>query len=129
MSEPFSKKFNQWGVWIFEYLNKITLKYYLHSQSCYFRRTNIFRYLVGKCVASQYIRIFVWYIMLHPNIFVYLFVSVCSKNSDFQIYSNIYWQIYSFAQIFVDFFKANIFGYSFDTFFPSWIYSDIHSKC
>ena len=27
-------------------------------------------------------------------------------------------QIYSFVKIFVDIFKANIFGYSFNTFFP-----------
>ena len=35
------------------------------------------RYLFGKYVTSEYIRIFVWYIMWHLNIFRYLFVSVC----------------------------------------------------
>ena len=44
-------------------------------------------------------------------------VTVCSKYSDIRIYSNIYWQIYTFAQIFVNFFRANIFRYSYDTFF------------
>ena len=43
---------------------------------------------------------------------------MCSEYSDIQIYLKIYSQIYSFAQTFVDFVKANIFGYSFDTFFP-----------
>ena len=56
-------------------------------------------------------------------------VSVCSEYLDIQIYLNIYWRIYSFAQIFVDFSKANIFGHSFETFFCSWIYSDIHREC
>ena len=54
---------------------------------------------------------------------------VCSEYSDIQIYSNIYWQIYSFMQISVDVSKANIFGYSFKTFFSSWIYLGIHSEC
>ena len=49
--------------------------------------------------------------------------SVCSEYSDIRIYLNIYWQIYSFIQLFVDFSEANIFRHSF-----SWIYSDIHSE-
>ena len=48
-----------------------------------------------------------------------LSLSVCSEYLNIQIYLNIYWRIYSFAQIFVQFFKENIFGHSFQTFFPS----------
>ena len=43
---------------------------------CYFCRTNIFGYLFGKYVASEYIWIFVRYIMWHPKLFGYLFVSI-----------------------------------------------------
>ena len=43
---------------------------------CYFRNTNIFGYSFGKFVASKYIRIFIRYIMWHPNIFGYSFVSI-----------------------------------------------------
>ena len=68
--------FNQWLVWTFEYLNKITLKYYSCSYLCYFRRTNIFGYSFGKCVVSEYIRIFVRYMTWHLNIFGYSFVSI-----------------------------------------------------
>ena len=60
----------------YKYLNKMTLKYYSYSYLCYFRNTNIFGYLFGKYVASEYIRIFIRYIMWHPNIFGYLFVSI-----------------------------------------------------
>ena len=35
-------------------------------------------------------------------------------------------QIYSFTKIFVDFFRENLFGYSFVIFLSCWIYSDIH---
>ena len=56
----------------YEYLNiQIKLPY-----SYFFRRTNIFGYLFGKYVASENIRIFVCYILWHPNIFIYLFVSI-----------------------------------------------------
>ena len=54
----------------------MTLKYYLYSYSCYFWSMNIFGYSFGKYVALTYIRIFVWYIMWHLNIFRYLFVSI-----------------------------------------------------
>ena len=66
--------FNQWGVWIFKYLNKMTLEYYLYSYSCYFRNIYIFKYLFGKYVASEFIWIFIRYIIWHPNIFGYSFV-------------------------------------------------------
>ena len=36
--------------------------------------------------------------------------------------------IYSFAKIFIDFSKANLFGYSFVIFLSRQIYSDIHSS-
>ena len=52
----------------------MTLEYY--SYSCFFRNTNIFRYSFGKYVASKKIRIFILYIIWHPNIFGYLFVSI-----------------------------------------------------
>ena len=58
------------------YSNKITLKYYLYLYFCYFQHTNIFGYSFGKYVASEYILIFVRYIMWHPNIFRYLFMSI-----------------------------------------------------
>ena len=70
------KFFNQWWVRIFEYSNKMTLKYYSYLYSCYFRNTNIFGYLFGKYVAYKYIWIFIRYIMWHPNIFGYPFVSI-----------------------------------------------------
>ena len=70
------KLLNQWWVWIFEYSNKMTLKYYSYLYLCYFRNTNIFGYLFGKYVASEYIQVFIWYIMWHPNIFGYSFVSI-----------------------------------------------------
>ena len=54
----------------------MTLKYYLHLYSCYFRSTNIFGYSFGKYVAIKYIWIFVWYILVHPNTFGYSFVSI-----------------------------------------------------
>ena len=54
----------------------MTLKYYSYSYLCYFRNTNIFGYSFGKYVASEYIRIFIRYIMWHPNIFGYSFVSI-----------------------------------------------------
>ena len=66
----------QWWVQIFEYLNKMTLEYYSYSYSCYFQSTNLFGYSFGKYMASEYIWIFVWYIMWHPNIFGYSFVSI-----------------------------------------------------
>ena len=68
--------FNQWWVWIFEYSKNITLEYYSYSYSCYFRKMNIFGYLFGKYIASEYIRILIRYIIWHPNIFGYLFVSI-----------------------------------------------------
>ena len=37
---------------------------------------NIFGYSFGKYVASEYIQIFVWYIMWHPNIFGDSFVPI-----------------------------------------------------
>ena len=49
----------------------MTLKYYSYSYLCYFRNTNISGYSFGKYVASKYIRIFIRYIMWHPNIFGY----------------------------------------------------------
>ena len=54
----------------------MTLEYYSYLCSCYFRNTNIFRYLFGKYIASKYIRIFIRYMMWHPNMFRYLFVSI-----------------------------------------------------
>ena len=56
-------------------LNKMTLEYYLYSYLCYIRSTNILGYSLGKYVASKYIRIFIRYILWHPNKFGYLFVS------------------------------------------------------
>ena len=77
MSEPFSKNFfKHWWVWIFEYFNIITLEKFSYFDLCYLWRTNIFRYLFSKYVASKYIWIFIWYILWHPNIFKYSFVSI-----------------------------------------------------
>ena len=53
----------------------MTLEYYSYY-SCYSRNTNIFGYSFGKYVASEYIWIFIRYIMWHPNIFWYSFVSI-----------------------------------------------------
>ena len=63
------------NIQILKYLNKMALKYYSYLYLCHFC-TNIFRYSFSKYVASEYIRIFVWYIMWNPNIFGYLFVSI-----------------------------------------------------
>ena len=51
-------------------------KMYKYLNICYFRSTNIFGYLFGKYVASEYIWIFVLYIMRHPDIFRYSFVPI-----------------------------------------------------
>ena len=76
-SEPiFKNVFNQWLIWIFEYLNKITLKYYLYLYLCLFRITNQFGYSFSKYGALENIQIFVPYIMWPLNIFIYLFVSI-----------------------------------------------------
>ena len=68
MSEPFKKNLISVE---YEYLNKISLQYYLYSYMCYLQSTNIFGYSFSKYVASEYIQIFVRYIMWHPNIFGY----------------------------------------------------------
>ena len=73
---PLKKFYYQWWVKIFEYSNKMTLEYYSDSYSCYFRSTNIFGNLLGKYVAPEYIRIFIRYILWHPNIFGYSLVSI-----------------------------------------------------
>ena len=54
------------------------LKYYSYSYLYlyYIRNTNIFGYLFGKYVATEYIWIFIRYLMWHPNIFGYSFVSI-----------------------------------------------------
>ena len=54
----------------------MTLKYNLYLYLCYFWSTIMFGYLFGNYVVLKYIQIFVWYIMWHPNIFGYLFLSV-----------------------------------------------------
>ena len=78
MSEPFSKtskisdEFEYSNIW----RKKTTLKSYLYLYLCYFQNMNIFGYLFGKYVTSEYIQIFVRYIMWHQNEFRYSFLSI-----------------------------------------------------
>ena len=57
MSEPFGKVTT---IRVFKYWNKKALKYYLYLYLCRFPSKNIFDYLFGKYVASEYNCIFVW---------------------------------------------------------------------
>ena len=71
MSEPF--KLICSIIDMYKYLKNMTLEYlYL----CYFRNTNIFGHSFGKYAAFKDIHIFVRYIILHPNLFGYSFVSI-----------------------------------------------------
>ena len=47
------------NIWIFEYSNKMALKYYSYSYSCHFSSTNIFGYSFVDFWTTEYIRIFV----------------------------------------------------------------------
>ena len=67
------------------------------------------------------------------NILRFLNLKIISKSVweeywDIKIYSNIFGRIYSFAKIFVDFSRANLFGYSFVIYLYPQIYLVIHSS-
>ena len=92
----------QWWAAIFEYWNKMDLKYYLYSHLCHFPSTNIFGYsswfldnqiylnICLKILGNPYIlEYWLWSFflvnMLHMNIFSYSFGTYCGL----QIYSDI----------------------------------------
>ena len=62
------------NIWIFEYLNKMALAYYLYSYSCHFPRTNIFGYSFVDFWTLKYIQIFVCKFTK-----IRIFLNICSK--------------------------------------------------
>ena len=59
---------------IFEYSNKMALKYYSYSYSCHFPSTNIFGYSLVDFWTTEYIRIFV-----HKFTKIRLYLNICSE--------------------------------------------------
>ena len=114
----------KWRAWIFEYLNKIALEYYLYSYSCYFPSTNIFWFLFVGSWTTKYFQIFhriflkIWiYLYICSEPFFNICMSIFSDEYEYLNKNTLKYYLYSFLCYF---WSTNIFGYIR-------IYSDIFS--
>ena len=62
------------SVWIFEYLNKMALKYYLHSYLCHFPSTNTFEYSFVGFWTTECIWIFI-----RKFFKIRIYLNICSE--------------------------------------------------
>ena len=79
MSEPFSKVTI---IRVFKYLNKMVLKYYWYWYLRPFPSKNIFGYLFGKYVASEYICLVNYMATEYIRIFVWVHFMILAHHCD-----------------------------------------------